>query len=227
MQGLKEALKGVGMKSEKKSERTLSPEKQGLSKAAQELLSRVRASPNPEVVYGLPLAAAEAKAHSVIDPLIEDTGLPVARLNQYRWYLAELCRLMRTRSGPDLAYCMEYTLKKWLSFGLEPNSVVVLASELFERLRPQAETEGNSPPRHQDTKGSDRGEAAKPASPKSEARMTIETRSPNAPHPDPLLSEERGSGATVRREQGKEAGRTLADDGRRTSDEPPSGGGGP
>lgn len=71
-------------------------------------------------MYGLAPAAAEAKAHSVIDPLIEDTGLPVARLNQYRWYLAELCRLMRTRSGPDLAYCVEFTLKKWLSFGLEP-----------------------------------------------------------------------------------------------------------
>jgi hypothetical protein len=139
--GLKEALKGVSMKSEKKSERTLSPEKQGLSKAAQELLSRVRASSNPEVVYGLAPGAAEAKAHSVIDPLIEGTGLPVARLNQYRWYLAELCRLMRTRSGPDLAYCMEYALKKWLSFGLEPNSVVVLASELFDRLKPKAEPE--------------------------------------------------------------------------------------
>jgi hypothetical protein len=139
--GLYQALKGVSMKSEKKSERTLSPEKQELSKAAQGLLSRVRTSPSPEVVYGLPPGAAEAKAHSVIDPLIEGTGLPVARLNQYRWFLAELCRLMRTRSGPDLAYCMEYALKKWLSFGLEPNSVVVLASELFDRLKPKAEPE--------------------------------------------------------------------------------------
>ena len=108
------------MKSEKKSEKTLSHKREGLSKAARDLLSRVRASPSPEVVYGLPPAAAEAKAHSVIDPLIEGTGLPVARLNQYRWYLAELCRLMRTRSGPDLAYCMEFTIKKWQGFGLEP-----------------------------------------------------------------------------------------------------------
>ena len=90
------------MRSEKKSERTLSHKKEGLSKAARDLLARVRASPIPEVVYGLSPAAAEAKAHSVIDPLIEDTGLTMARRNQYRWYLAELCRLMRTRSGPDL-----------------------------------------------------------------------------------------------------------------------------
>jgi hypothetical protein len=140
------------MKSEKKSERTLSSRREGLSKAAQELLSRVRASPSPEVVFGLPPDAAEAKAHSVIAPLVEDTGLPVARLNQYRWYLAELCRLMRTRSGPDLAYCMEFTLKKWLSFGLEPNSAVLLASELFDRLNPKPEPEGIQPQRHEDTK---------------------------------------------------------------------------
>jgi len=108
------------MKSEKKSEETLSHRKEGLSKAARDLLSRVPASPSPEVVYGLEPAAAEARVHSVIDPLVEGTGLPVARLNQYRWYLAELCRLMRTRSGPDLAYCMEWVINKWLGFGLEP-----------------------------------------------------------------------------------------------------------
>ena len=142
------------MKSEKKSEETLSRKKAGLSKAARDLLSRVRASPSPEAVYGLSPGAAEARAHSVIDPLVEGTGLPVARLNQYRWYLAELCRLMRTRSGPDLAYCMELMIKKWLSFGLEPNSVVVLARELFERLGRRANSN-------------------------DEARMTNQVRSPN------------------------------------------------
>ncbi|MBM3331140.1 hypothetical protein FJY68_04710 [candidate division WOR-3 bacterium] len=125
------------MKSDKKSETALSHRKVGLSKAARDLLARVRASPSPVAVYGLPPDAAEAKARSVINPLIEETGLPVARLNQYRWFLAELCRLMRTRSGPDLAYCMENTLKKWLGFGLEPNSVVVLATELYDRLKPE------------------------------------------------------------------------------------------
>ncbi len=45
------------MKSEKKSEKTLSHRRQGLSKAARDLLSRVRASPSPEAVYGLELDA--------------------------------------------------------------------------------------------------------------------------------------------------------------------------
>jgi hypothetical protein len=39
------------MKSEKKSEKTLSHKRLGLSKAARDLLSRVRASASPEAVW--------------------------------------------------------------------------------------------------------------------------------------------------------------------------------
>jgi len=142
------------MKSEEKSEKALSPKKAGLSKAARDLLARVRASPSPEQVFGLEPAAADARARGAIDPLIEGAALPLTKLNQYRWFVAELCRLMRTRSGPDLAYCMELSLKKWLGFGLEPNTVVFLAGELFDRLGTRA-------------------------SPNDETRMTIEARRTN------------------------------------------------
>ena len=63
------------MESEKKAKRVPSHRTAGLTKAARDLLSRVRASPGPELVFGLEPAAADAKARSVIDPLIEDTGL--------------------------------------------------------------------------------------------------------------------------------------------------------
>jgi len=199
------------MKSEKKSEMALSHRKVGLSKAARDLLARVRASASPEAVYGLAADAAEAKARSVINPLIEDTGLPVARLNQYRWFLAELCRLMRTRSGPDLAYCMEYTLKKWLGFGLEPNSVVVLATELYDRLG---------------------GADAKPGSPKLEGRMTNEARNPNDETGAELTTK------TSRHQEGSESGTGFlessnpgilpsSNDERRTMDDVTTHGGGP
>ncbi len=111
---------------------------------------------SPEVIFGLEPAAAAARVQGVVGPVIEGAGLPVALLQEYRWYVAELCRLMRTVSGPDLAYCMERVIRKWLLLGLEPNTVVYLAGELFDRL------------------GAD---SAKPESPKSEGRMTIETRS--------------------------------------------------
>jgi hypothetical protein len=53
------------MKSEKKPEETLSLKREGLSEAARDLLSRVRASPSPQTVYGLEPDEAEAKAHRV------------------------------------------------------------------------------------------------------------------------------------------------------------------
>jgi len=76
------------MESEKKSEEALSPEKAGLSKAARDLLSRVRASPSPEQVFVLEPAAAAARVRSVVDPMIDGAGLPVALLQEYRWYVA-------------------------------------------------------------------------------------------------------------------------------------------
>ncbi len=143
------------MSSKKKTAVALSPRRNGLSKAARELLARVKVAASPEVIFGLEPAMAAAKVQSVVGPMIEGAGLPVALLQEYRWYVGELCRLMRTMSGPDLAYCMERAITKWLSLGLEPNTVVFLAGALFDRLQARPETEGDSPLRHQDTKGSE------------------------------------------------------------------------
>ena len=140
------------MSSKKKTGVTLSPRRNGLSKAARELLARVKVAASPEVIFGLEPAMAAAKVQSVVGPMIEGAGLPVALLQEYRWYVAELCRLMRMMSGPDLAYCMERAIRKWLSLGLEPNTVVFLAGALFERLQTRPETEGTQPQRHEDTK---------------------------------------------------------------------------
>ena len=144
------------MSSKKKTAVALSPRRNGLSRAARELISRVRVAASPEVIFGLEPRAAAARVQSVVGPMIEGAGLPVALLQEYRWYVAELCRMMRTMSGPDLAYCMERVIRKWLGFGLEPNTVVFLASELFDRLRAKPEAEEVLPPRHEDTKGQER-----------------------------------------------------------------------
>jgi hypothetical protein len=91
------------METEKKAARVPSFKRAGLSKAARDLLSRVRASTSPERIFGVEPAAAEAMVHGVIDRFIEGAALPLPTLNQYRWYVSELCRLMRTRYGSDLA----------------------------------------------------------------------------------------------------------------------------
>ncbi|MCX6841351.1 MAG: hypothetical protein NTX53_03575 [candidate division WOR-3 bacterium] len=132
------------MKAAKKAATAQSSKRTGLSKAARDLLSRVRASPSPERVFGLEPAAADAMARGVIDPLIDGAALPFSKLNQYRWYVSELCRLMRTKSGPDLAYCIELLFAKWIGFGLEANTAVFLAGELFDRLAQKPEPEGES-----------------------------------------------------------------------------------
>jgi hypothetical protein len=129
------------MASKKKTAVALSPRNNGLSKAARELLSRVRVAVSPEVIFGLEPKLAAATVQSVVGPMIEGAGLPVALLQEYRWYVAELCRLMRTVSGPDLAYCMERAIKKWLALGLEPNTVVYLAEALFDRLAGKPDSE--------------------------------------------------------------------------------------
>ena len=217
------------MESEKKPEVTLSPKKAGLSKSARDLLSRVRASPSPERVFGLEPAAADAMARGVIDPLVEGAALPLPRLNQYRWYVTELCRLMRTKSGPDLAFCMELLLKKWLGFGLEANTAVFLAGELFDRLgtmaSPNDETrmtiearrtnDQTEPPRGQES-GGETAKAAKIAKvPDSEANTTKACRHEEASDSDTGPLESSNPGVLP-----------SANDGRITSNEETTGGGG-
>jgi len=68
------------MKAAKKAATVPSSKRTGLSKAARDLLARVRASPSPERVFGLEPAAADAMARGVIDPLIDGAALPLSKL---------------------------------------------------------------------------------------------------------------------------------------------------
>jgi hypothetical protein len=232
------------MASKKKTAVMLSPRNSGLSKAARELLSRVRVAVSPETIFGLEPAVAAARVQGVVGPMIEGAGLPVALLQEYRWYVAELCRLMRTVSGPDLAYCMERAIRKWLSLGLEPNTVVYLAEALFDRLAgkpdsenpesriqsaessvdgPETKSEGRSqsaegrsaeeeriqPQRHEETKG---------ISPNGETGAELTTKTPR---------HQEDSGAGTGPLDSSNPGTLPTDDGRRTSNEQTSGGGGP
>jgi len=213
----------------------------------------VRLCTCPEVIFGLEPDAAAAKVNSVVGPVIEAAGLPVALLQEYRWYVAELCRLMRMTSGPDLAYCMEFVIKKWLGFGLEPNTVVYLANALFDRLQTKPDTE--SPESRIQS-----AETGVAAGQKNEGRTGAEAESPESriqnaesrvAGPQPK-SEDRGQNAEGRsaepeeclprkhegHEEASESGTGLLEsstpgilpsvnDGRRTRDDETSRGGGP
>jgi hypothetical protein len=58
------------MATKKKTAVTLSPRRNGLSKAARELLARVKVAASPEVIFGLEPAIAAAKVQSVVGPMI-------------------------------------------------------------------------------------------------------------------------------------------------------------
>jgi hypothetical protein len=108
----------------------------GLNRAAKALLKRVESTEQPAEVFGQEKALARARAREAVGPLIDGAGLPLTREHQYHWLVNDLAELMRTRTRTDLARCMGLVMSRWLNFGLEPNTVTLLASELFDRLHP-------------------------------------------------------------------------------------------
>ena len=67
--------------------------------------------------------------------LVEGAGLPVLQTMHYRWFLRELARLWRTRTGRDLAFHLELCIRKWVGLGLEPRTLQFLVTEAHERLK--------------------------------------------------------------------------------------------
>jgi hypothetical protein len=62
----------------------------------------------------------------------------------YRWFLRELTRLWRTRTGRDLAFHLELCIRKWAGLGLEPRTLQFLICEAHERLKAQIATKARN-----------------------------------------------------------------------------------
>ncbi|MEO0085568.1 MAG: hypothetical protein ABIK37_02945 [candidate division WOR-3 bacterium] len=96
-------------------------------------LARIRAAEeNP--LLGLPTDSAETLVRRLILPLLENSGLPRLAILHYSWFLRELARLWRSHPGPDLAFHLELAVRKWTSYGLEPNTLQLLVCQLLNRL---------------------------------------------------------------------------------------------
>ncbi len=109
-----------------------------LSRDAVALLERVRRSDKPITIFGATPAESERACYQVVDPLLQASGLKLVYLNQYRWYVRELAKLLRTVTGSDLAFYLEACIRKWLALNLEPRTMTLLLSEIWQRLAPQA-----------------------------------------------------------------------------------------
>jgi len=98
------------------------------------VLDEIRGGAENALYCAGPDVAEELFAKHIVS-LIEGAGLPVLQTMHYRWFLRELARLWRTRTGRDLAFHLELCSRKWVGLGLEPRTLQFLVTEAHERLK--------------------------------------------------------------------------------------------
>jgi hypothetical protein len=105
-----------------------------LNRETTQTLDEIRSGAD-NALYGAASADAEERIHRFVLPLIEGSGLPSVQVIHYRWYLRELARHWRTRTGRDLAFHLELCIRKWRNLGLEPRTLQFLICEAHQRLK--------------------------------------------------------------------------------------------
>jgi len=108
-----------------------------LNRDTVQTLDEIRAgADNP--LYGAGPDVAEELFGRHIRPLLDASGMSGLQVMHYGWFLRELARLWRTRTGRDLAFNLEMCIRKWLNLGLETNTVQFLVTEIHLRLKAAA-----------------------------------------------------------------------------------------
>jgi hypothetical protein len=105
-----------------------------LTQDVSKVLDEIRAGAD-NALYGAGSVESEELFAKHVVSLIEGAGLPVLQTMHYRWFLRELARLWRTRTGRDLAFHLEFCIRKWVGLGLEPKTLQFLVCEAHERLK--------------------------------------------------------------------------------------------
>jgi hypothetical protein len=162
------------------------------------VLDEIRAGANNALYCAKPDVSEELFAKHIVS-LVEGAGLPVLQTMHYRWFLRELARLWRTRTGRDLAFHLELCIRKWVGLGLEPRTLQFLVTEAHERLKGQTKSEvrnqnaeGRSAdadpttktPRHEENQDSSRITGPQP-----QADICVHLRSSAVDSPSPASAE--------------------------------------
>jgi hypothetical protein len=156
-----------------------------LTQDVSKVLDEIRAGAENALYGAGPDVSEELFAKQVVS-LIEGAGLPVLQTMHYRWFLRELARLWRTRTGRDLAFHLELCIRKWVGLGLEPRTLQFLVCESYERLkgkelttkRPEPQYPGTPEPVTSTTKTPSHQEEQSPSP------SLAPSPSPLAPNPD-------------------------------------------
>jgi hypothetical protein len=105
-----------------------------LNQRSRDLLERVRHKRKVLSLFDMPADLAEAAVWEIGRVVLEHQSLPLVEQNCYRWYLRELSKLLRTKTGWDLALELEICLRKWVGFRLDPELLQALLCECYEHI---------------------------------------------------------------------------------------------
>jgi hypothetical protein len=136
-----------------------------LNQETRDLLDRIRHKRKCLSLYDMPADLAEAAVWEIGKVLLDHQGLLLVQYNTYRWYLRELSKLLRTKTGWGLALELEICLRKWFAYRLDPELLQALLRECYGRVGAMTPEEIEE-------------------NPKLETRMTNETGKPEARIPE-------------------------------------------
>ena len=105
-----------------------------LNQQSKDLLDRVRHKSKVLSLYDMPADLAEAAVWEIGRTLLERTELSFVQQNGYRWYLRELSRLLRDKTGWELALELEIALRKWVAYKLDPLLLQALLQECYGHI---------------------------------------------------------------------------------------------
>ncbi len=111
-----------------------------LNRDLSRVLGQMRSGKTPAVLFGQEPDLCDQALRKITDPMLEGAGLMKVKLDQYRWFVRELSKLFRTKSGFELAFHIELCMRKWLNFGLEINTMQFLICEIDRQLKELAGT---------------------------------------------------------------------------------------
>ncbi len=105
-----------------------------LNQQSHDLLDRIRHRSKVLSLYDMPSDLAEAAVWEIGRMMLDRQNLPLVEQNAYRWYLRELSKLLRTKTGWDLALELEICLRKWAAYKLDPELLQALLCECYDHI---------------------------------------------------------------------------------------------
>lgn len=113
-----------------------------LNETGKMVIDAIQTATETHRLYGRDTKACDATVSELCRRLLDDAPMPVTERNKYRWFLGEAARLLRTRTGGDLADGYVMLLAKWKNLGLKQNRMELFLGALWNAVRPlEAEEE--------------------------------------------------------------------------------------